>query len=1116
MILTTLMYLISTKLTINPTMNMRRIDNSLFSWLLCLLAFCYTSCVDDPIVTDTEGVADIPTSVNIKIRVPEMTIRTRSLTETQENQVNDLWLAIYREKDGSRIYGGDQTITPHNGTHAEYTLENIPAKSGRSYIVAVANYKRNNGVSDLIATQDRTAAQPLATLLENADTFEKFQSIAVALTDPTQIDYAEAQLPMSGVFVANSTNDTHANNSWENLPAFYIPASNAAGVIELNGYLHLRRLVSKVNFTIRAGANPTDGTAGTLSVRPTSWKLVNVPRISYLYEQTGNAADKIGYYLSDETPNANYNESQLNTEIEKKEDAYYPSYYTFSYYQFENKHTGILTEGYKYADREREHKNTLTTEGDKQYATNTGVYLSLCSTSNIPNVKTNTNVNNFASYIELTADINYEAIIDNPNGNGTISVPRSGEATFIIHLGAIGHNENSPKLDILNDFNVRRNSIYNYTVTVNGVNDIVVEAKREEEDFRHGIEGIVTDATEQRLDVDAHYVTFNIQLTDEERQKLAYEIVAPFGETKYVLTVNNNQNINDVIKDAYQRKFYNWIRIRPTTQADVLAAYKSPTTGEPWYLDDLKDVTGHPGTSKWYTVFLDEYSYDNEDWQTFVNKEERTVLFLIQGYAVSKDKESKYSVGKYYIRQKSIQTYYNTAAEVNTTALGVEHINESYGKKLQWAWGRNASTSDDYPTSALSNSNGRWNVWTYLTNRHDDNASFNTDADWTTAGRRWNDILRYCNENGTYSKEVTGYLQIDPTYPVPLLTYATRASGYRYTDYNNSKLNATYTTREQDPASTIDAYFEIVAACMNRNRDLNGDGQITGNELRWYLPAEGKYERIVLGRNSLVTPLFSTSAGTGLWCNSSDDNIPTNNWGYTGSIGSGNENQTQYVSSNGYKFFPEEGASFNKDLGAHWAGGGAMRVPWNIRCVRNLDRNVPPSDVIFDRNTEPVKRAYKYDAATRTFDMEKYDSKSIRPSITSYMEVHHITELNNNRIAKKFQVSIRHSSYRVPAGSTMEAALNANNPCGNYSETGDGGATWRAPNQRELMMLVNEGLLDFTAQGSNNKSYFSCTKEGYGTKTRFAAANFNKIGVMQAPEGEKGTFYVRCVRDVND
>ena len=56
-------------------------------------------------------------------------------------------------------------------------------------------------------------------------------------------------------------------------------------------------------------------------------------------------------------------------ELSRIENNDYPSYFTFSYYQFENKHTGRLTRNMTYADRDREYKSN----GDT--GTNTGVYV---------------------------------------------------------------------------------------------------------------------------------------------------------------------------------------------------------------------------------------------------------------------------------------------------------------------------------------------------------------------------------------------------------------------------------------------------------------------------------------------------------------------------------------------------------------------------------------------------------------------------------------------------------------------------------------------------------------------------------------------------------------------
>ena len=117
----------------------------------------------------------------------------------------------------------------------------------------------------------------------------------------------------------------------------------------------------------------------------------------------------------------------------------------------------------------------------------------------------------------------------------------------------------------------------------------------------------------------------------------------------------------------------------------------------------------------------------------------------------------------------------------------------------------------------------------------------------------------------------------------------------------------TSSARVQGPPPGSNRYYEASALCMSRNRDLDGDGRISPDEVRWYLPAEGKYERIMLGRNSLATPIFSVS--NGLYYTNPNDEVAmeNNNWGYDGAIGSGNDNQVQFISSDHMKFFLKRG-----------------------------------------------------------------------------------------------------------------------------------------------------------------------------------------------------------------
>lgn len=64
------------------------------------------------------------------------------------------------------------------------------------------------------------------------------------------------------------------------------------------------------------------------------------------------------------------------------------------------------------------------------------------------------------------------------------------------------------------------------------------------------------------------------------------------------------------------------------------------------------------------------------------------------------------------------------------------------------------------------------------------------------------------------------------------------------TDRTKRKLNGT---------DGGNAYFvkSAYSACLSRNRDLNGNGRIDENELRWYLPSINEYIRIGIGTNAL-------------------------------------------------------------------------------------------------------------------------------------------------------------------------------------------------------------------------------------------------------------------------
>ena len=78
---------------------------------------------------------------------------------------------------------------------------------------------------------------------------------------------------------------------------------------------------------------------------------------------------------------------------------------------------------------------------------------------------------------------------------------RFGRVTYRIYLGYTATD------DPVNDYDIERNVHYTYNVTINGMNDLVVEAQSDkdaEEEPAPGVEGLVYDA-HRSFSFDCHY-----------------------------------------------------------------------------------------------------------------------------------------------------------------------------------------------------------------------------------------------------------------------------------------------------------------------------------------------------------------------------------------------------------------------------------------------------------------------------------------------------------------------------------------------------------------------------------------------------------------------------------
>lgn len=78
------------------------------------------------------------------------------------------------------------------------------------------------------------------------------------------------------------------------------------------------------------------------------------------------------------------------------------------------------------------------------------------------------------------------------------------------------------------------------------------------------------------------------------------------------------------------------------------------------------------------------------------------------------------------------------------------------------------------------------------------------------------------------------------------------------------KTKTSLTNDTKDTWESLSNNKSLVKACMSRNRDLNGDGKITQDEVKWYVPTIEQYAGLWIGEEVIHTDskLFNRSTST--------------------------------------------------------------------------------------------------------------------------------------------------------------------------------------------------------------------------------------------------------------
>lgn len=594
----------------------------------------------------------------------------------------------------------------------------------------------------------------------------------------------------------------------------------------------------------------------------------------------------------------------------------------------------------------------------------------------------------------------------------TSTSTKSADVTYYVHLGDCTRDKNN--------YDVERNCKYTYNITVEGVKKIIVEATKEEgKGLQPGAEGVVLEygATGKNMTLDSHYEYMVMRFYQKDIQELKnagkgyfYQVYALGNHTDVInvgATTVGNKNKVDT----------SWIQFAIKCSRD-----NSSST----YSEDKTDrgsACSYPGTnyaSDLYTVdnFL-KYLYDNAN----------STSIWTGGYDYNK------------------RSYY-----VDATCF----ISENYYKNLTWnKYVNDVDKRAFYVANEVETSNDGRSVYA-KTQYGLTQYNIQTFYDRSKAGS----ITAYGCET-INDEEGKGF--------------SVNGSGSRYNSYGsdtwNGRANMVKDIKSSDNWESLKNNTSLIKACMSRNRDLNGDGKISDNEIRWYAPTISQYIGIWIGEEIMSTEakLFNRATST---------------------LEGESDRMLYYSSTNNQNtYFSEEGMATN-----HYSNGNTAYPPKLVRCLRNLKSN----NVGYD--SEPVKY-YTYNATNSKVTLDKVDEKALNTTGELGELNEHEERSAVNKPAKSFKIAANTYPTENSSRASMENVVYGNFKCyGNYSE---GDTKWRVPNQREMsvMYLIDPNLINMTY-----------------CRTKFSNLNFRKswtytsVFTMATNWSDKAYGKVRCIK----
>lgn len=695
-----------------------------------------------------------------------------------------------------------------------------------------------------------------------------------------------------------------------------------------------------------------------------------------------------------------------------------------------------------------------------------------------------------------------------------------GNVAYTIHLGDFGNNGS------LDNFDVCRNFSYQYTLKINGVNNFIAEAKKEGDGTSAkddpGSEGIVIKTTAAgMLHADCHYEARVMIFNKAEVKGLIdnnfgyiLKIHTIFGEseclivtgdgvyeaTQYYLdkssgkeptpltTFKDDGTLVDpsrlLVGGAGEADF-NWVHFVKNTGA---APSSSPSNSPGCRITSnhtKQNVCAYPGADKTMSVFQ----------------------FLKELYvAASTDNANGFfdSDGNVYVTCFIDENYYSDRE-------WTKYTNQTDSRRLYIANDFQLSKDGKSSYAEAKYVIEQNSIWTF----YELDSSLKPYGVETISEEEEieNFSVNYSGYSSSYKDDWKGYTVASNYYKANSL----------YTPGGAIKIRSASTS---EPAKQ-DLYTDAYRACMSRNRDENGNGNIDADEVKWYLATVDQYKGLWIGESVLPTDakLFQPV----------ESNWKKLNEKYVTSSNDGLKLWHFFTASTQAVFWPEEGAS-TSPWGADWSKAS------KVRCVRTLEsnrdgRNDP--DVFYDA---PVKNADgSYDITLRVNKGAGRDFQSGPVPCTLERG-----EATQNKVSRKFRVdsgnlagTFKRAQITSSTSSPDVLVKEDADVCWN-NKNGSADKPWRVPNQKELLVMSvvasnndNTFKLDnitnflwsntyFTGLVKDPKKFNAHTTITGSYYKSGSVGNSNGLGLVMfadgrfsiSPGASNGT--VRCVMDVKE